>query len=76
MNKDAVLKVYASELERNKNEANPHLQAYRGTRTYIHAALQETMGQDALKTLTEEQGKALWRVVEKIVADAGLKEEG
>lgn len=70
-----VQSIYQEELERNKTEDNPHLQAYRGTKTRVHLLLQEHLGDEFRAKMTGDQGKALWHITDNIVHTMGVMEE-
>lgn len=75
---ELVIPTYKVLLERHTidNETNPHLQAYRGTKTRIHERFQERLGDQFRSQITEEQNKYLWHLTDKIVHAMGVTESG
>lgn len=78
LDREDIIAIYKSELENNKDiddTIKRHRESVKGARARVHWQLQTKLTDDELKKLTYEQGKALWQITEKLVADAGLKEE-
>lgn len=85
LSKQAVRTIYEAELARLSGEADPHLQAFRGTRTRVHEALQAAEplpaldpGEDAEVHHARQKaaGKAMWLETDAAVAEAGITESG
>ena len=87
MTREQVLGIYEAEYARlvSASEPNTALQAYRGTRTRLHEALQAAApppagfsdeDPDDHHQRQKTHGKALWKLTDKLVAEAGITEAG